>query len=252
MNSTYQITLPYEPCRLEEINLPPDLARALAGKAITVEVLPEQEPGTMQFDKADLPETLPLVVDPQGNIWNDYWPAQVLFSDPQGGKWRMPRYWLSQGAAPIREDPPYEVTREIAWTEELHLPSKWDLWDINIPPCEGWEVGGNPNLIEICAAPNRQVQVFWRDSTGRRWRIPHDWRRRRIKLPACEALLENDVSPEVAEEFAGRMVSVNYHPGSLCCLPDGYRFRDGNGDRWPVRAADCVLLGYGDREEKLA
>jgi len=51
---------------------------------------------------------------------------------------------------------------------------------------------------------------------------------------------------------SGKVVSVNYHPGSLCCLPDGYRFRDGHGGKWPVRAAECVLIGYGDREEKLA
>lgn len=144
------------------------------------------------------------------------------------------------------------MTREIAWTEELHLPSWWDLWDINITPGEAWKVGGRPNLIEVCAAPERRIQVFWRDSSGRRWHIPHDWRRRRVKLPGYEALLENDVTPDVAEEFAGKVVSVNYHPGSLCCLPDGYRFRDGHGGKWPVRAAECVLIGYGDREEKLA
>jgi hypothetical protein len=94
--------------------------------------------------------------------------------------------------------------------------------------------------------------VFWRDSSGRRWHIPHDWRRRRVKLPGYEALLENDVTPDVAEEFAGKVVSVNCQPGSLFCLPDGYRFRDRHGGKWPVRAAKCVLIGYGDREEKLA
>ncbi|MGD1155439.1 MAG: hypothetical protein ABSA41_06370 [Terriglobia bacterium] len=70
--------------------------------------------------------------------------------------------------------------------------------------------------------------------------------------PAYDLLLENDVPPDVAQEFAGKTVSVNYHPGSLCCLPDGYRFRDGHGGRWPVRAVDCVMLGYGDRDERLA
>jgi hypothetical protein len=42
MNSKRRITLPKEPCRLEEINLPPDLAGALAGKAITVEAGSEE------------------------------------------------------------------------------------------------------------------------------------------------------------------------------------------------------------------
>ena len=96
------------------------------------------------------------------------------------------------------------------------------------------------------------MKVLWRDASGKAWRIPHDWRRRRIRLPAYDVLLENDVPPDVAEEFAGKAVSVNYPPGSLCCLPDGYRFRDGHGGRWPIRAIDCLLLGYGARDERLA
>jgi hypothetical protein len=252
MNSEQRITLPREAYRLEEINLPPDLANLLAGKVITAEVDPELEPGIRQFDMACLPQELPFLIDPQGNVWNDYWPMRVSFLDPQGEKWRIPRHWLTQRASPPKEEAPYEVTREITWTEELHLPSWWDLWDINITLGEVWKVGGKPNLIEVCAAPHRQVQVFWRDSTGKAWRMPHDWRRRRIQLPAYDLLLENGVPPDVAEEFAGKSVSVNYHPGSLCCLPDGYRFRDGHSGRWPVRAIDCLLLGYGDRDERLA
>ena len=84
MDSERRITLPKEPYRLEEINLPPHVAGALAGKTISVEVAPQQEAGTRQFDKADLPQALPLLMDPQGNAWNDYWPLQVSFSDPQG------------------------------------------------------------------------------------------------------------------------------------------------------------------------
>lgn len=106
MNSGRRITLPKETYRLEEINLPPHVVSALAGKAITVEVAPEQETGTRQFDKAKLPQELPLLIDPQGIAWNDYWPMRVSFSDPQGGKWRVPRHWLTQGLAPIREEAP--------------------------------------------------------------------------------------------------------------------------------------------------
>jgi hypothetical protein len=65
-------------------------------------------------------------------------------------------------------------------------------------------------------------------------------------------LVSNGVIPDVAEEFAGKAVSVNYHPGSLCCLPDGYRFRDAVGDRWAVKMTDCLLLGYGDEDENFA
>ncbi|MGA2608948.1 MAG: hypothetical protein ABSH01_16015 [Terriglobia bacterium] len=102
---------------------------------------------------------------------------------------------------------------------------------------------GKPTTIEVQAAPNQQVKVVWRDPSGKAWRIP---------LPAYGLLLESDVPRDVAEEFAGKAVSVNCHPGSLCCLPDGYRFRDGHGETWPVRGVDCVLLGYGDRDEQLA
>ena len=136
--------------------------------------------------------------------------------------------------------------------ETLHLPSMWDLSDINIDLGAASAAAGKPTTIEVHAAPNQQVRGLWRDSSGRAWRIPHDWRKRRVLLPAYGLLLENNVPPDVAEEFAGKAVSVNYHPGSLCCLPDGYRFRDGQGGRWPIRAIDCLLLGYGDRNERLA
>jgi hypothetical protein len=55
--------------------------------------------------------------------------------------------------------------------------------------------------------------------------------------------LDNPRSPDMAEEFADRIVAVNYHPGSLCCLPDGHRVQDGQGGKWPVRADDCVVVG---------
>lgn len=251
MSSKREITLPKEVYRLEEINLPQELASALAGKVISVEVTPEREALTKRFDEAELPGDLPFLIDPQGDAWNNYWPMQGFFTNPLGRIWRIPRHWLTQGEAPLREEAPYEVTREVAWTETIHLPSWWDLRDINIPSAEARKVSGRPKPIEVHVAPHQQVVVFWRDASGKAWRVPHDWRRRRINLPTYEGLLKNDVPPDVAEEFAGKVVSVNYHPGSLCCLPDGYRFRDGHGGRWPVRAADCILLGYGDEEEKL-
>jgi hypothetical protein len=45
---------------------------------------------------------------------------------------------------------------------------------------------------------------------------------------------------------------VNCHPGSRCCLPEQYRFRDDEGSRLPVLIRDCVLLGYGDAAEHRA
>ena len=41
MTPTCKIVLPSERFRLEEINMPEDLASALAGQAVDVEVLPE-------------------------------------------------------------------------------------------------------------------------------------------------------------------------------------------------------------------
>jgi hypothetical protein len=51
------------------------------------------------------------------------------------------------------------------------------------------------------------------------------------------------ISDDVAKTFENRAVSVNYHPGSLCCLPEQYRFRDEEGNRWPLFIRDCDLLG---------
>jgi hypothetical protein len=62
-------------------------------------------------------------------------------------------------------------------------------------------------------------------------------------------LLGQGVPEDIAEDFANRIVSLNYHPGSLCCLPTQYRFRDEMSHRYPVYIKDCVLLGYGDAAE---
>ena len=112
--------------------------------------------------------------------------------------------------------------------------------------------GALANAAAVSVAPGEIPKVFWKGPSGKAWRIPHDWRRRRIRLPTCEGLLENNLPQDIAEEFGGRIVAVNYHPGSLCCLHDGYRVRDGRGGKWPVRAADCVVVGFGDETERHA
>jgi hypothetical protein len=68
-------------------------------------------------------------------------------------------------------------------------------------------------------------------------------------LPSYEVLVAQEVPEDVAERFAGKVVSVNYHPGSLCCLPDCYRFRDEEKNRWPVFIRDCLVMGFGDAQE---
>jgi len=108
---------------------------------------------------------------------------------------------------------------------------------------------GRIMVIKVHAVPEGPVKVYWKDSSGKSWRIPANWRRRRVRLPSYEVLVSQGIPPEVARSYAGRAVSVNYHPGSLCCLPEQYRFRDETGNRWPVFIRDCLLLGYGDGDE---
>jgi len=48
-------------------------------------------------------------------------------------------------------------------------------------------------------------------------------------LPKAAVLIAQGVPGDVAERFGQVIVSVNYHPGSLCCLTEQYRFRDGDG-----------------------
>ena len=127
----------------------------------------------------------------------------------------------------------------------LNLPNDWDLWEINIPWEEANRGEGNETTVEIHHAPNQIPKVFWRDASGALWRIPHDWRRRQIRLPEYEVLASQGIPDQVALDYANRIVSVNYHPGSLCCLPDQYRFRDEDENRWPVFIRDCDPIGYG-------
>jgi hypothetical protein len=244
--------LPCEKFRLEEINMPEELAAALAGKTISVEVLPDEPPLTRRLDLNDPPDGLPMLIDEDGVAWNDYWPVRVLFTDPDGRVWRLPRHWLSGGVSPVNEASRYAITHESSWLEGWCPPTWWDLWDINIQEVPAAGVEQAAADIKVRVAPGEIPKVFWQGPSGKVWRIPHDWRRRRIKLPTCEGLLENNLPEDIAEEFGGRIVSVNYHPGSLCCLSDGYRVRDGRGGKWPVKATDCVVVGFGDEMERFA
>jgi hypothetical protein len=56
MASVHRIVLPSERFRLEEINMPKELASALAGQAADVEVLPEAPGATRRLDLDDLPD----------------------------------------------------------------------------------------------------------------------------------------------------------------------------------------------------
>jgi hypothetical protein len=242
--------LPDGAYRLEEINLPAAMAASLAGKQVTVRAFPEEDAFTRRID----PKTESSGwVDPEGNYWNDYQPLRVLFTDLTGKGWRLPRWWLDRSSVDAQLiETMHSTTGEATWKEKIHMPSEWDLEDINIDLIHARKTGGKIAAVEVHVAPGEPVLVSWCDDSHLVWRIPADWRRRRIRLPSYDVLVLQDVPPEVAQEYAGTTVSVNYHPGSLCCLPEQYRFRDKEGYRWPVFKRDCLVLGYGDEEYHIA
>lgn len=246
-----QISLSLARHLLEEANLPPELIESLADKPVKAKILAEEIAATRRVESNDCP----LWIDPDGNYWNDYRPLRVLFTDQAGQEWRLPRRWafLSPGNPEPELPSAYSPEREISFEETLNMPNEWDIWELNIPWDEALRVAGKPAQVQVQITPNEPVKVFWRDSQGTRWRIPRDWRRRRIKLPSYEVLVAQEVPEDVAERLAGKVVSVNYHPGSLCCFADRYRFRDElKGSKWPVLIRDCTLMGYGNEEEHSA
>jgi hypothetical protein len=228
-HSEVTVTLPDQLFRLEEANLPPKLARFLVGRTVPVRLLAEQKCATPPFDP------------------HEYQPVQLLYTDPKDGKiWRFPRRWFSPAVSEPPLDSSYSGSRVTIWTEELHLPTRWDLSEINIKMSKAVvDACGQVAVVKVRGTPGKPIKVSWQDHSGKLWRIPHDWRRRRIRLPAYDALITNEIDPEIARGYAGEEVSVNYHPGSSCCLPDGYRFRDCFGRRWAIKISDCVVLGYG-------
>jgi hypothetical protein len=221
MTSTRRIVLPGERFRLEEINMPTELAAALAGQAVDAEVHPEVPAGTLRLDVNDLPDGLPFLIDDDGIAWNGYWPKRVLYTDASDRTWRLPRHWLKQGASPAIQASRYEVTHESSWLECWCPPTWWDLQDVNIDEIPAADGERGAACIEVIVAPGEIPKAFWRCPSGKAWRIPHDWRRRRIRVPDCGGLLRNNWPHDIAEELGGRIVAVNYHPGSLCCLSGG-------------------------------
>jgi hypothetical protein len=233
-------TLPADPIRLEELNMPEELASIFAGQRVTLEVMPEAMPRTYAVDKDIIPADVPVLIDRAGKMWNDHWPLRASIQDGEGRAWNIPRYWLTTGPDFYDCGSRLAVTVPVDWTEGLHMPSWWDLREVNIASEAADNAHGKVATVRVTARPDELVRVHWTDSQDRTWRIPANWRRKRIRLPGSE---------DVATEYSGKVVSVNWHPGSLCCLPDGYRFRDSFGERWEVRMADCTLMGYGDAEE---
>lgn len=244
------LTLPAEAFLLEEANLPPDLVCSLAGRSVAVEVLDEQPACQIAPQSLASMGEGEFWVHPDGTYWRLYVPARILLADHAGRTWRLPRRWLAYAVSgwPAPDSAlPICAGKTIA--ERLNLPSFWDLVEINIPEQEADRMAGRETTAEVCFIPNEVARVCCRGPSGRVWRLPHDWRRRRIRLPDFHCLLAQEVPSDIAHRFAGRVVSVNYHPGSLCCHPTRYRFRDDEGGKWPVNITDCPLIGYGDGSE---
>ncbi|HET6145507.1 MAG TPA: hypothetical protein VFE02_18540 [Candidatus Acidoferrales bacterium] len=243
MTKTTAFRFPEELWRLEEINLPTELATSLIGQTIPVDIVPEEQASTRVESDAD-----PKLMAPDGAHWNRHIPMQVSFRDSRGKVWRIPRHWIA-GDTPVESHIFYDVSREHVFFESLVFPTSYDLAEINMPPtvCT-MRARQTHDEFEVRISPDYPVRVYW-SGYDCRWRIPHIWRRRRIRLPQTEILAAQNVPPEVSAEFGGQIVTVNYHPGTMCCLPTQYRFRDGHGGKWPVRIEDCIIVGYGDEEQ---
>ncbi len=132
MASTQQFTLPNERLRLEGINMPEELATVHAGQSVAVEVLPEEPPWTRRIDLGDSPVGVPVLVDDDGTAWNNHWPVRIIFTDPDGREWRLPRHWLSDGVSPVIPASRCEIERPSGWMESRIPPTLWDLGNVNI------------------------------------------------------------------------------------------------------------------------
>ena len=225
--------------------------RRLSTNEVTVELVWERSRSPL---RAAEPWDEELLIDPAGKYWSGYSPLQVFFKEESGKIWRFPRRWVPgrfewlHQSVPI-PDSRYHVATDQTLMESIHLPTYWDLLEINIP-CELASAGPwGPRRVAVRISPCNSVRVTWSAQPGAQYMIPHTWRRRRVQLPNWEKLTEEGVPRDVATQYSGRVVSVNYHPGSLCCLPEHYRFRDEERNKWRVKIRDCFLIGYGDAEE---
>ncbi len=169
-----KLRLPKQRFRLEEVNLPASLVRSMAGRIVAVQVHPEEQAGTRRI----IPGTESSGwIDPHGNRWNAYQPLRVLLTCPDGKVWRLPRRWLEPAVGELSPASWLDFECASVWFEELHMPTEWDLREINIGAFDAARAEGRPALIEVHSVPGKPVKVFWRDASGVDCRLPHDWRR---------------------------------------------------------------------------
>jgi len=232
-----ELQFPQTPHRLAEINLPDEVIDSVLGQAVTVTVYPAEKAMTRQIDPEHTEGEAPFLIDREGLLWNDFKPVRVEFADAEGRAWRCPRFWLDGIQQPT-------ACAAVDADEEINLPTEWDLGDINISSLAAHRSAGKPVPIEV-RMKFGVMETTWCDTEGVQWRIPSDWRRRVVRLPDAPILAAEGLQRGIADRHAMQIVAVNYHPGSLCCLPEHYRWRDIYGSKWPVRISDCELIGFG-------
>lgn len=159
METTRFITLPGEAFQLEEVNLPMRLARELAAQSVMVEVLPEEPAFTRRVEVHGANDDFSGWVDREGICWNDYHPLRVFFTDESRKVWRLPRRWAEVRRAPDEQqiDSCYTVVREAVFSEGIHLPSVWDLLELNLPLSEAQLAAGRPTTVAVHVAPHEPV-----------------------------------------------------------------------------------------------
>src|SRR5262249_29808681 len=111
---------------LEEINLPPKVIRSIAGRTVTVEILPEEKARSRRVDVKNVgPDDSPFLIDDDGACWIDYRPVRVRFADKDGRIWRIPRSWADRvpdGSSNLR----LPISHDTVFVETLILPTEWD------------------------------------------------------------------------------------------------------------------------------
>jgi hypothetical protein len=84
--SSISFFVPEEKFMLEEANLSAELIDQIAGKSVLVETCPEEPPATRRVE----PDDFPLLIDPNGNCWNEARRIGAVRLEPTSAK---SQYW---------------------------------------------------------------------------------------------------------------------------------------------------------------
>jgi hypothetical protein len=224
MRQLQYLVIPGTKYPLAEINLPQALVESLENEFLEVHLLPG----------------------------NQHRSKRAIF-EAGGRTWFLPRRYLE----PVSLEPPldqiYSVTREVIFPEDLLLPTDQDLLEQNFSE----EAASRLALTRVTAlvrlAPDSPAVLTVQDPGGNLWRIPHEWRRRRVLLPSSEILIAEEIPKSIAERLGGRVLPANFHPGSACCLSSYYRvFDEETGVKWHVPITACKVVGLGNALEHAA